>query len=63
MSVKRHLPYKVCAECGCSLDAGEHCECEQRQEKKPPARPRRTAKQREAYDQYLDERQREWLYS
>ena len=60
----KRKPYIVCPECGCALDHVEHCECEHRQEEAPPAkRPRKTASQRDAFEHYLDERQREWLYS
>ena len=61
----KRKPYKVCPDCGCSLDSGERCECELRREQ-TPTKPRSTktiASQRRAYEQYLDERQREWLYS
>lgn len=59
----KRKPYRVCPECGCAIDHGEHCDCEQRQEAPPPDQPRKLARKREAYEQYFDERQREWLYS
>lgn len=61
----KHRPYKVCPDCGCSLDSGEQCDCERRAEREPvkPKRTKQYASQRKAFEQYLDERQREWLYS
>lgn len=63
LTLKRK-PYRVCPEYGCSLDRNERCDCETRQEQKPLARSTaRTAQNRDAFEHYLDERQREWLYS
>ena len=64
MKVKRKPPYRVCPECGCSLDRNERCDCQnQYQQKHDNPDYGRIAKRREAFEHYMDDRQREWLWS
>ena len=32
--------YRVCPECGCTLDPGEPCDCQSRTKRRPPPLPR-----------------------
>lgn len=63
--MSKRKPYRVCPECGSNLDSSEQCECQRRQAEKPVTikHARRNASYRQSFENYLDERQREWLYS
>lgn len=61
---KKHGPGIRCANCGCHLDPGERCDCEQQEQQRKDAAARAKTRRLIAHNLRMVERaQEEWLCS